>query len=237
VRGPTANRHLRTLTSPELGRRGADGTVLAVPLGSTEQHGPHLPVTVDTDLASALVDGLTACDGDVIAAPPIAFGASGEHAMFPGTLSIGHEALELLLIELGRSATETFRRVLVVSAHGGNQAPVRRAVERLTGESRDVRAWSPRWGGDAHAGRTETSLLLHLAPERVALDLAEPGDTRPLVDLLPELRRHGVGAISSNGVLGDPAGASAAEGQRLFAAASRDLAAFVSRWRATDECS
>jgi mycofactocin precursor peptide peptidase len=229
-----AHRHLDALTSPELGRRGAEGAILAVPLGSTEQHGPHLPVTVDTDLAAALVAGLTERDGDVVAAPPIAFGASGEHAMFPGTLSIGQEALELLLVELGRSATETFRRVLVVSAHGGNHAPLGRAVARLAQESRDVRAWSPRWGGDAHAGRTETSLLLHLAPERVALDRAEAGDTRPLADLLPELRRAGVAAVSSNGVLGDPAGASAAEGERRFRAALADLAAFVAAWRATD---
>ena len=71
-------------------------------------------------------------------------------------------------------------------------------------------------GGDAHAGRTETSLMLALAPSEVLLDRAAAGDTRPIAELLPELRAHGVRKVSPNGVLGDPAGASAAEGERLL---------------------
>jgi mycofactocin precursor peptide peptidase len=68
---------------------------------------------------------------------------------------------------------------------------------------------------DAHAGRAETSMMLHLAPERVRVDLAEPGVTDPVATLLPTLVRRGVRAVSPNGVLGDPLGASAAEGARL----------------------
>ena len=150
----------------------------------------------------------------------------------PGPLSIGQDALELLLVELCRSATETFSRVLLVSTHGGNADPVRRAEQRLRAESRDVLAWMPAWEGDAHAGRTETSLQLALAPDRVRLDRAEPGNTRPIAELMPALRASSVRAVSPNGVLGDPAGASAAEGAALLGRLLADLLATVDAWEA-----
>jgi mycofactocin system creatininase family protein len=209
-----------------------DGALLAVPLGATEQHGPHLPLTTDTDIAEALVSGLVARRADVVGAPALAFGSSGEHAGFPGTLSIGQDATELVLVELCRSAALTYPRVLVVSTHGGNAAPVRRAIARLRAEGHDVRAWGPRWGGDAHAGRSETSLMLALAPERVRLGLAAAGATAPVRELLPRMRVAGVRAVSANGVLGDPAGAGAAEGAALLAAAGAELDALLAEWTA-----
>jgi len=200
--------------------------LLAVPVGATEQHGPHLPLTTDTDIAVALVERLPGA----VAAPPLCFGSSGEHAGFYGTLSIGQAATQRVLIELGRSACESYEHVLFVSTHGGNAAPVARAVEYLRFEGRDARAWSPRFGGDAHAGRTETSLMLALDPARVRLDLAEPGCTADLVTLMPRLRREGVRAVSPNGVLGDPAGASAEEGRELLERAAAELHEFVETW-------
>jgi mycofactocin system creatininase family protein len=204
--------------------------VLAVPMGSTEQHGPHLPVTTDTDIAEAIVDGLAGRRSDVIVAPALAYGASGEHAGFPGTVSIGQDATELLLVELGRSAADSFGRLLLVSTHGGNAGPVNRAVRRLGDEGRQVRAWAPRWEGDAHAGRVETSVMLAVAPGRVDLARAAAGNTAPLADLLPTLSAGGTRAVSENGVLGDPTGASAEEGRRLLDAAIDDLEAIVSQW-------
>jgi mycofactocin system creatininase family protein len=204
--------------------------VLAVPVGSTEQHGPHLPLSTDTDVAAALCSRLGAARADVLVAPAIAYGSSGEHAGFPGTLSIGQDALEVLLVELGRSAMLTFGRMLVVSTHGGNAAPVQRAVRRLRSESRDVRAWAPRIDGDLHAGSTETSLQLALAPDRVRLDRAVAGDTRPIEVLMPLLREGTVRGVSRNGVLGDPAGASAAGGVRLLDSLAADLIASVLEW-------
>src|SRR5712671_2477486 len=99
---------LADLTWPEAARLAAEGALLAVPVGATEQHGPHLPLSTDTDLAVALCARLAAARPGVLAAPPVAYGASGEHQDFPGTLSIGSEAVELLLVELCRSATRTF---------------------------------------------------------------------------------------------------------------------------------
>ena len=200
--------------------------VLVVPVGATEQHGPHLPLSTDTDIAVALAERLAhALGAGAVVAPALAYGSSGEHAGFAGTLSIGREAVEHMLVELGRSASESFARVILVSAHGGNAEPVARAVERLCAEGREVIALSPGFGGDAHAGRTETSVMLALCPERVRLAAAEAGTTAPLADLWPALRERGVRAVSANGVLGDPTGASAEEGRRLLETAIAELAA------------
>ena len=223
---------LATLTSPEAGELAAAGALLAIPVAATEQHGPHLPLSTDTDLAVALCAGLAGARPGVLAAPPLAYGASGEHQDFPGTLSIGTEAVELLLVELCRSATRTFSRVLLVSTHGGNAGAVPRAERRLRAESRDILAWLAAWEGDAHAGRAETSLELALAPDRVRPGRAQAGNTRPLTELMPELRRSGVRAVSPNGVLGDPAGASAAEGAALLGRLTAGLLAAVDAWEA-----
>jgi mycofactocin precursor peptide peptidase len=105
-------------------------------------------------------------------------------------------------------------------------------VRRLCAEGWEVLAWSPRLGGDAHAGRTETSVQLALYGARVRTAEAAAGNTDGLGTLMPVLRRDGVRAVSPNGVLGDPAGASAEEGHRLLAAATEDLVEAVERWLA-----
>jgi mycofactocin precursor peptide peptidase len=224
---PTGAR-LGALTWPEAA--GHAGAILAVPLGATEQHGPHLPLSTDTDIAVALCERLAAIRDDVLVAPAVAYGASGEHAGFAGTLSIGQDATELLVVELGRSAAQSFAHLLLVCAHGGNVEPVTRATRRLRAEGQDVHAFLPQWGGDAHAGRTETSLQLALGSDGTHPERAEPGNTGALRLLWPQLRAAGVRAVSDNGVLGDPTGASAAEGADLLAALSADLAEQVAAW-------
>jgi mycofactocin system creatininase family protein len=221
---------LADLTFVEAGRRAAAGAVLAVPLGSTEQHGPHLPLSTDTDIAVALCERLSSARGDVIIAPAVAYGSSGEHAGFTGTLSIGQAALELLVVELGRSACDTFAHLLLVSAHGGNTEPVARAVATLRDEARDVAVFIPRWDGDPHAGAPETSMMLCLTPELVQMDLAVCGDTRPLADTWPLLRTGGVRAVSANGILGDPTGATTAEGSVLLDRLTTQLILQVNEW-------
>ena len=226
------HRELARLTWPEAGDLAADGAALALPLGSTEQHGPHLPLSTDADLAHELCRRLAAARRDVVVAPPLAYGASGEHEGFVGTLSIGQEALEATLVELCRSASRSFPGVVIVSTHGGNAEPLRRAERRLTAESRRILAWAPSWSGDAHAGRTETSIQLALDPDSVRLERAEAGDRRPIRELMPELRASSVRAVSANGVLGDPEGASAVEGIALIEAMFDELASAFAAWRA-----
>jgi mycofactocin precursor peptide peptidase len=207
----------------------AGHSLLAIPLGSTEQHGPHLPFDADTRIAGAVARGLAATRSDVVVAPPLAYGASGEHAAFPGTLLVGHGVLAEVLSELVRSARGSFRGVLFVCAHGGNHDALATLQHRSTEEGDDVLVWMARTpGGDAHAGRTETSLMLAIDPHAVRSDLAEAGCTEPLDALLPRLRSVGVRPVSSNGVLGDPAGASADEGRALLGSLVTDLAAAVS---------
>jgi mycofactocin precursor peptide peptidase len=220
-------------TWPEA-ERAMTGAVLAVPVGSTEQHGPHLPLSTDTDIAVALVERLAARRGGVVAAPALAYGSSGEHEDFAGTLSIGREATELVLVELVRSASATFAAVVLVSAHGGNRVPVERAERRVRAEGRRVLAFLPRWPGDAHAGRVETSLMLALHPGRVRRERAQAGATDPIGELMPRLVAAGVRPVSPNGVLGDPAGANAAEGRRLLDRAGEELDAAVGTLLARD---
>jgi mycofactocin precursor peptide peptidase len=212
---------------PEVAASARAGHVLLIPVGSTEQHGPHLPVTTDTDIAESVAAGAAGREDRLVVAPALAYGSSGEHEGFAGTLSIGRAATELVLLELGRSASRDFAYSIAVSTHGGNRVPIGRALVRLRQEGHPFGCWSPRWAGDLHAGRTETSLMLAIAPERVRLDRAEAGDLRPAPSVLPELRARGVRAVSANGVLGDPAGANAEEGRALLCQAVDDLLAEV----------
>lgn len=222
-------RELRLLSSPDIDR----SAILVLPLGSTEQHGPHLPVAVDALIATHLARALATARHDrVVLAPPMPYGSSGEHAGYAGTISIGQEALELMLIEFCRSATDTFAGVFIVNGHGGNLRPLARACELMRFESRQVLGWSASYAGDAHAGHAETSMMLCLHPEQVATERAAPGNTRPLPELMADLQRGGTRAVSPNGVLGDPTTATAADGARLFQTMTDALLADFDHWLA-----
>jgi len=209
---------------------------LLVPVGSTEQHGPHLPLDTDTRIATAVAGEARAClearlDQEWLVAPAIAYGASGEHQSFAGTISIGTEALTTLLVEYGRSAVCWAARLVFVNGHGGNVAALQAAVSRLRDEGRDA-GWLPcaAAGADAHAGHTETSLLLLISPSDVRTDRWLPGNGAPLAELLGSLRRGGVVAVSPVGVLGDPTTATASEGKRLLAEMADGCVGRIARW-------
>jgi creatinine amidohydrolase len=222
---------LGELAWPELDR-GGRRPLLAVPVGSCEQHGPHLPLDTDTRIAVALAEGLVHSfdPGEIVTTPPITISASGEHGTFPGTLSFGTEVVESMLVELVRSA-DWSAGVVLVNGHAGNVVAVRRAVRRLEAEQRRVLGWFPRVpGGDAHAGEVETSLMLAIAPDLVRIDLAEAGRTEHVSELLDALRRDGVKVVSPNGVLGDPSGATASHGRSLLTRLVIDLVAAVDEW-------
>ncbi|HEY9312327.1 mycofactocin biosynthesis peptidyl-dipeptidase MftE [Williamsia sp.] len=223
----------------ELDERSA--TVI-VPLGSIEQHGPHLPLDTDVRIAVAVAQTAVGSgdaelsggdDRDVLLAPALNYGAAGEHEGFPGTISIGQEVLHSVLVEYGRSACRWARRVLFVNGHGGNGRTLVSAVTQLRSEGRDV-AWFPcaTAGGDAHAGHTETSLLLHISPLVVRSDEMVPGNVAPVSELMAPMRAGGVAAVSDNGVLGDPMAASAADGRRMLNEMAARLSEALELWQA-----
>jgi creatinine amidohydrolase len=199
---------------------------------------------IATAVAEAVVRGLVSelpgvagpAIPSALLAPAIAYGASGEHQAFAGTVSIGTAALTLLLVEFGRSALDWAHRVVFVNGHGGNMAALASAVPTLRREGRDV-AWCPCAvaGGDAHAGHTETSVLLHLSPSDVKIEQSVPGNTAALVDLMPSLRRGGIAAVSEVGVLGDPTTASAQAGALLFDEMVCGALGRISRWAPGDD--
>jgi creatinine amidohydrolase len=169
--------------------------------------------------------------GDVLIGPTLEATSSGEHADFPGTLSVGADVVEQLIVELVRSA-DWSAGVVLVNGHGGNAQPVQRAANTLMGEGRRVLAWWPHIrNGDAHAGESETSMMLALAPELVRMTRVEAGRQEPIVDLIDELRSNGVKAVSPNGILGDPRGATANHGKALLTRLIIDLVAAVDEWR------
>lgn len=202
---------LRDATWTELGTR----RMVLVPVGSIEQHGPHLPLDTDTTIAVAVTERVAATMGGPVAvAPALSYGSSGEHQSFAGTSSIGTDVLRQVVIELVRSMSTWAGRIVFVNAHGGNAAGLSKAVFQMIAEGHDA-AWAPcaTEDVDLHAGLTETSLMLHLRPASVRLDRAAPGETRPLAEILPLMMAGGVAAVSPNGVLGDPTGATAEHGR------------------------
>jgi mycofactocin precursor peptide peptidase len=217
---------LRELATPAV----PVGATLVVAAGSVEQHGPHLPLDTDLQLAESAVRALVTARPWLVNGPAVPYGASGEHEGAPGTVSIGTEALTLTLIELARSAPWWASRVLFVNGHGGNRDALARAAVLARSEGRDVTWWT--WQlpeGHAHAGHVETAMLLDLSPHLIQMDLAEPGDLRPLHELLPELRRVRVG-VSPSGILGDPTDADASDGAAMLAALGAELLRAFDRW-------
>ena len=231
-----ASQQLSAMTWPEV----PEQSVLVVPVGSCEQHGPHLPLDTDlriaTELARRLVDGRD----DAVLGPAIPIGASGEHESFPGTLSIGTEALVSVVVELGRSALPQpgserpapFTAVLFVNGHGGNIEALTRARALLVAEGRDVEVWHPRVpDGDSHAGRTETSMMLAMDPASVRVDRLVVGSTARWREIGPVVVADGLRAVTDNGILGDPRDADAAHGEQLLAELTTQLIAMsAERW-------
>ena len=228
----TSGGELANATSQQLQ---STSSALIVPVGSTEQHGPHLPLDTDTRIATAVsvavADQLVGDELKWMVTPAIAYGASGEHEEFSGTVSIGTSALRLLLVEFGRSASRWASRLVFVNGHGGNMEALTAAAALLRYEGRDV-GWCSctAENADAHAGHTETSVLLHISPEDVRIDERVPGNSAPLRQLMPAMRQGGIAAVSDVGILGDPTTATAEEGARIFAEMIGGCLRRVIRW-------
>jgi mycofactocin precursor peptide peptidase len=211
---------------------GLNSKVLVLPLGSFEQHGPHLPLDTDTIIidsvvAQALRDSHIIA-GSFMVAPTVAISASDEHAGFPGTLSTGSAALADSVVAICRSASWA-QGICIVNGHGGNTDALARIGSALTYEKIRHSVWSlPSYeGADMHAGHTETSVMLHIDPAKVQIDRIEPGTIGDASSLVAQMRTSGVVGVSTNGVLGDPTTATSEHGVAVMKLYSSSLAAHL----------
>ena len=211
---------------------GLNSKVLVLPLGSFEQHGPHLPLDTDTIIidsvvAQALRDSHIIA-GSFMVAPTVAISASDEHAGFPGTLSTGSAALADSVVAICRSASWA-QGICIVNGHGGNTDALARIGSALTYEKIRHSVWSlPSYeGADMHAGHTETSVMLHIDPAKVQIDRIEPGTIGDASSLVAQMRTSGVVGVSTNGVIGDPTTATSEHGVAVMKLYSSSLAAHL----------
>jgi creatinine amidohydrolase len=195
--------------------------IVLLALGSWEQHGAHLPFDTDTVIIESVVDAaIRSVDPEntqFSVVPTIGVTASDEHNGFAGTLSIGTNALSDAVVSIARSASWA-RGICIVNGHGGNADALKLIHSALDYENIRHSIWSLPYyeGADMHAGHTETSLMLHLAPDTVRMDLAEVGAVGDSEILIERMRAGGIKEVSSNGVVGDPTNATAAHGATML---------------------
>lgn len=222
----------------------ADADLAALPVGSTEQHGPHAPLGTDALAAEAVARaGVDRYDGEVVVGPTVPVGVAEEHRHFAGTLWVSEDTFRAYLRETVASlASYGWDRVIVVNGHGGNVAPLREACGRLT---RDGVAYAVPFTwfdavdlddvpaleagvGMGHGGPLETSLVRAIDPALVDADrFAEAaagaaegwGEWQSGTNLA-----YDSAEFTESGVVGDPGESSAEAGEQLLDAAGRALA-------------
>lgn len=230
-------------------------TVAVLPLGATEQHGPHLPLGVDTLLADGIVRATLPRLAEalpVLFLPTQPVGLSPEHARFAGTLSLSSETAMRLWKEIGAGVARAgLRKLVLFNAHGGHVGAMD-VVARELRESHDLLVYSVSWfhlpltddAGqrlqidrfDVHAGQSETALMLALAPELVRAEAAR--DFRPSAEqrardypILGDGRSAKLGWAMQDyhpdGAAGNAAAATAQQGEVWLDAAARALAALL----------
>lgn len=222
---------LENLAWPEIAElRGKNGGLLLLPLGATEQHGPHLPCAMDTLLAEAVCHAVSDETGVPVMSALRYTSSQGHTPKWPGTFSLRHETFIATLRDIATWAVATgWKRLLFVNSHFGNDAPARVAVDQLrlthlgklqVGLVHVFKLSDPIWecytsdAADLHANCAETSLMLHLHPDLVHMDrlkdVDDPDRTKNTVFSYP------VAQTSLNGVTGTPSVANQEEGAALF---------------------
>ncbi|MFW5939501.1 MAG: creatininase family protein [Halolamina sp.] len=226
---------LSELTWPDVETAIEDGTrTVVVGVGSVEQHGPHLPLIMDTLAGDELTTRIAARLGDALAAPTIRPGCSGHHMDFPGTITIPASVLMDTIRGYCRSLdAHGFEQIVLVPTHGGNFAPVNTVAPEIAREidasvlplaNLDSLMELMNEGLSAagvdyeepviHAGAAETAIVLAVAEGLVradALDAGHEGDVS-----VSKLFGEGFRAITGTGVLGDPRHATAAAGEAIL---------------------
>ncbi|MDR3711466.1 MAG: creatininase family protein [Puia sp.] len=239
----------------------AEKAVILLPLGATEQHGPHLAVSTDTDIVTRIAGEAEKRLSDrVLLCPSLPFGSSDHHLSFGGTLSVSPALYTQMITELVGSLLKSgFRRIVLLNGHGGNITPVKQALALLShqydGKLQPNIALATYWelagrvfSGEppmespalSHACEYETSLMLHLFPEKVWMDRAQRARRPSSNGYIPfedDEPYRGVTLfkatrfISSNGSSGEPQLASAEKGRHLFDHAVTAVVQFLESFR------
>ncbi len=185
--------------------------VAVLPIGAIEQHGPHLPLAVDTDINRGLVGAaanlLAKSDLPILFLPTMPIGKSTEHLDFPGSLSFTTQTLISMWMEIGACvAASGVRRLVFFNSHGGQVAPMD-IVARDLRVAHDMLTFSCNWFGlglpdglisdhesrhGIHAGELETSMMLHLHPEKCHMGKAQNFTSR-IEDLNRDTKHLGLG--------------------------------------------
>jgi creatinine amidohydrolase len=232
------------LAWPDVPGSFAELPVGLVPVGATEQHGPHLPTGTDTIIATALCEAASERTGAVVL-PAVPVTASYGHGTeLPGTLSLTPELLAAVVRQYAEwTATSGLRRLVFVNAHAGNGAALGMATDHLRLFRPDLRVAHVDWwrldpvllqemtadGDDVHANRGETALMLAIAPDLVRTERVRDGAADDADRTGGLVFRYTAPALSTNGVTGRPSEATPALGAALLERAVSALAALVSR--------
>ena len=251
---PLPSRFWSQLTTRDFALLDPAGTVAVLPLGATEQHGPHLPLAVDTLLADGIVQAALPLLPDalpVLFLPTQSIGLSPEHARFAGTLTLSAETLIRLWKEIGAGVARAgVRKLLLFNAHGGHVGAMD-IVARELREAHELIVYSVNWFHlplegvppidrfDVHAGQSETAMMLALAPALVRAgsvkDFASTSEQRAQsYPLLGNGRSAKLGwamqDLNAEGAAGNAAAATAEQGHALVSAAARQLALLLAEF-------
>lgn len=230
------------MTRDEIDAAAGSGVVVVLPVGAVEQHGSHLPTGTDSMLAERVVEAAVRSTNDV-ALPAITYGCSLGHTdRWPGTVSLSVHTLIEMVNDIGRWVYASgFRKLVLVNAHATNGPPCQSSLLTLRHEHPDMHTCfvslydiRPQGGdgyfGDAsdpHANEAETSMLMHLTPEVVRLDLAVDEIDRSVGRVLT----YSMPAITRSGVVGTPTSATSQAGEVLFAGIVEGIVEILTRAR------
>jgi len=226
--------------------RGFCTVVFAV--GSNEQHGPHLPTSTDSLIGEVLAKKVAEKLGNALQAPSINMGCSQHHMAFPGTISLEPETLKSLIRDYCVSlARHGFKNIIILPSHGGNFDAVREVVDELSqsleevgviaytdlkGLLRLLAEFSLEHGisaneSGAHAGESETSMVLAIRKDLVDMEHAEEGFMGSVEDKIDLVMSQGIKALTKNGVLGDPCKADVGKGEEYLELWAEKMVDFV----------
>ncbi|MBM4466061.1 MAG: creatininase family protein [Chloroflexi bacterium] len=244
---------LGEMTWPQVKELARPGTVVMVPVGAIEQHGPHLPIDTDARCAEAVAHRSAEATGDVpvLVAPLQSYAISGHHMEFPGTMALSSQTFLSAIIELTMCLVHHgFKNIFWLNGHGGNFPCLSVAARDVRNQVKVCMAVASFWqiagdqikairesgvGGIAHACELETSLIMHLRPDLVRTEHIKknipkwrtPWFGMDLIYGRKVMLGHQVADFTRNGVFGDPTLSTPEKGKRFMDAITQAVADFL----------